>query len=160
MLIRDDVQVQTTGVIAPDLGEWLGSDRLIRAVIEVVDEQPPLSRNALAAAQGRILLGLLVYSYARGIFFSRQIERLILSDHALSRSAPAWLVDSAQIRNFRRHHKQPLQESLAALLSRAAMESARTNRSSAGLLDQSEFARAAEERVNRAVLFDTMDFDD
>jgi Transposase domain (DUF772) len=68
-------------LLPPSVDEWLPGDHLARFVVEVID---PLDLGELVrqyAGQGSdahhpaVLLGLLIYGYASGVFSSRKIER-------------------------------------------------------------------------------------
>ncbi|WP_427501198.1 IS1182 family transposase [Methylomonas sp. MED-D] len=68
-------------LLPPSVDEWLPEDHLARFVVEVI-EQLDLSRltsryqgRGSAAHHPAILLALLVYGYATGVFSSRKIER-------------------------------------------------------------------------------------
>ncbi len=65
----------------PDLRDWVPADHLVHFVIDVVElidtRTAPVNARGTGSEQypPGMLLALLVYSYARGMFSSRQIER-------------------------------------------------------------------------------------
>lgn len=75
------VDRQTGYLLPPSVDEWLPERRLARFVVEVIDG---LDLNGMSGAyrgsgsasyHPRVLLGLLVYGYATGVFSSRKLER-------------------------------------------------------------------------------------
>ena len=73
-------------LLPPDLREWLPEDDLAHFVVAAV-ERVPLSQfrvndRGTGSAQypPRIMLALLIYCYANGIFSSRRIERATYRD--------------------------------------------------------------------------------
>ncbi|MBX9869870.1 MAG: IS1182 family transposase [Burkholderiaceae bacterium] len=74
------VDRQTDFLLPPSLDDWLSEDHLARFVIEAI-EQTDLSKITVqyagrgsAAYHPEMLLALLIYSYATGVFSSRRIE--------------------------------------------------------------------------------------
>src|SRR5215813_5807235 len=76
-----DVDRQTGFLLPPSVDEWLPQRHLARFVVEVIDG---LDLRALvgryrgsgsASYHPSMLLGLLVYGYATGVFASRKLER-------------------------------------------------------------------------------------
>ena len=75
------VDRETAYLLPPSVDEWLPMNHLARFVVDVMD-QLDLSRltgaytgRGSAAHHPWVLLGLLVYGYATGVFSSRKIER-------------------------------------------------------------------------------------
>src|SRR5882757_8234693 len=75
------VDRQTGYLLPPSVEDWLPEDHLARFVVEVI-AQMNLSElsgayagRGMAAHHPEVLLGLLVYGYATGVFSSRKIER-------------------------------------------------------------------------------------
>jgi transposase len=75
------VDRQTGYLLPPSVEDWLPEDHLARFVVEVI-AQMDLSElsgayagRGMAAHHPEVLLGLLVYGYATGVFSSRKIER-------------------------------------------------------------------------------------
>ena len=79
------VDRETGFLLPPSVEEWLPERHLARFVIEVI-EQLDLSAfvkayrgSGSASYHPSMLLGLLVYGYATGVFSSRKLERLSAS---------------------------------------------------------------------------------
>ena len=72
---------QTAYLLPPSLDDWLPENHLARFVVEVVEGLDLGAMNqryrgtGSAAYLPRILLGILVYGYATGVFSSRKLER-------------------------------------------------------------------------------------
>ena len=72
-------------LLPPDLKEWLPEDDLAHFIVAAVERVPLDAFRAKAVASGkaqyrpRLMLGLLVYCYANGIFSSRRIAVVIAS---------------------------------------------------------------------------------
>ena len=68
-------------LLPPDLREWVPEDDLVHFVIEAVDRLPLESFRVNHRGTGakqfppHMMLALLIYSYANGLFSSRKIER-------------------------------------------------------------------------------------
>ncbi len=76
-------------LLPPDMREWLPADHLVWFLLDTVEvldtgEFDRRRRGGVGAAgyDPRMLLGLLVYAYCRGVRSSRQIERLCVTDVA------------------------------------------------------------------------------
>src|SRR5688572_10168612 len=77
------VDRDTGFLLPPSVDEWLPETHLARFVVEVI-EGLDLSRrtksyrgSGSASYHPSVLLGILVYGYATGVFSSRQLERVI-----------------------------------------------------------------------------------
>jgi transposase len=72
---------QTGFLLPPSVDEWLPEQHLARFVVEVVDGLDLRAMSGAYRGSGsasyhpRMLLGLLVYGYATGVFSSRKLER-------------------------------------------------------------------------------------
>jgi hypothetical protein len=72
---------KTAYLLPPSVEDWLPEDHLARFIVEVVDglDVSALERayrgRGSAAYHPALLLSLLVYGYATGVFSSRRIER-------------------------------------------------------------------------------------
>jgi transposase len=68
-------------LLPPDLNEWLPADDVAHFVVAAVERVPLAAFNVPERAGGkpqyhpRLMLALLIYSYANGLFSSRRIER-------------------------------------------------------------------------------------
>ena len=75
------VDRQTGFLLPPSVDEWLPERHLARFVVEVIDgfDLRTLSGgyrgSGSASYYPSVLLGLLVYGYATGVFSSRKLER-------------------------------------------------------------------------------------
>ena len=73
-------------LLPPDLRDWLPEDDLAHFIVAAVERVPLGALQAKTATGGkaqyhpRLMLGLLVYCYANGIFSSRRIERATFRD--------------------------------------------------------------------------------
>lgn len=95
-----------------DMREWLPSDHLVWLVVDTVDvlnisEFEPVRRGRAGAAgyDPRMLLGLLIYAYCRGVRSSRQVERLCHTDVAFRVLCAQDVPDHATIARFRVQHQ-------------------------------------------------------
>ena len=72
---------QTGSLMPPSVDEWLPSRHLARFVVEVIDglDLTAMSRSyrgsGSASYHPAVLLSILVYGYATGVFSSRKLER-------------------------------------------------------------------------------------
>ncbi len=114
--------------------DWMGDPALARTVTRAV------ARSSECSAFQSVL-GVLVYSYAAGIYASAEIARL------LSKVTGVW-EDEATLRRYRRHHLARIKHCLAEVLTTA----------SAWLAD-SDCLREAEDRVLRAIREDACALD-
>lgn len=76
-----DYDQSTLFLLPPSLQDWLPEDHLARFVVEIVDQLDLSSLKAAYAGRGsqpynpEMLLALLFYGYATGVFSSRKLER-------------------------------------------------------------------------------------
>jgi transposase len=100
-------------LMPPSLAEWLPEDHLVWTVLGAVD-QMDLDRFRQAYRLGgagrapydpSVLVALLLYSYARGVRSSRQIERGCHEDVAFKIIANQRTPDHSTIAEFRRRHE-------------------------------------------------------
>src|SRR5450759_5183622 len=76
---------QTGFLLPPSVDEWLPEKHLARFVVEVIDGMDLRAMSGSYRGSGsapyhpRMLLGILVYGYATGIFSSRKLERFVSS---------------------------------------------------------------------------------
>ena len=99
---------ETSFLLPPSLNEWLPERHLARFVVEVVDR---LDLSAMvtsyrgtgsAGYHPALLLGLLVYGYATGVFSSRKLERATYDSVAFRFIAANDHPDHDTIATFRR----------------------------------------------------------
>lgn len=76
-----NIDHDTPLLLPPDLRQWVQVGHLVHFIMDAVGEldihAARVNERGSGSAQypPRMLLGLLIYSYATGIFSSRQIER-------------------------------------------------------------------------------------
>jgi transposase len=96
-------------LLPPDMREWLPGDHLVWFLLETIDvldtnefdRSRRLGGVGAAGYDPRMLLGLLVYAYCRGVRSSRQIERLCLTDVAFRVLCAQDTPDHCTIARFR-----------------------------------------------------------
>src|SRR5436853_3900332 len=105
-------------LMPPSLGDWLPDDHLVWTVLGAVDEMD-LSRfneGYRLGAAGRapydpaMMVGLLLYAYARGNRSSRGIERACWEDVAYKVICSMRTPDHSTIAEFRRRHEAEIEE--------------------------------------------------
>jgi transposase len=95
--------------LPPDMRDWLPEDHLVWFLLETIEvldtsEFDRCRRRGGAGAAGydpRMLLGLLVYAYCRGVRSSRQVERLCSTDVAFRVLCAQDTPDHCTIARFR-----------------------------------------------------------
>ena len=109
-------------LLPPDLKAWLPEDDLAHFVVAAV-ERVPLGAFAVPDRTGgkpqyhpRLMLALLIYSYANGIFSSRRIERATWRDIAVRFVAANLHPDHDTIAVFRRLNKAALEAAFLQVL--------------------------------------------
>ncbi len=109
-------------LLPPDLKAWLPEDDLAHFVVAAV-ERVPLAAFAVADRAGgrpqyhpRLMLALLIYSYANGIFSSRRIERATYRDIAVRFVAANLHPDHDTIASFRRSNKAAFEAAFLQVL--------------------------------------------
>ena len=100
---------RTTGfLLPPSVDEWLPERHLARFVVEVIDrlDLSGMTRayrgSGSASYHPALLLGLLVYGYATGVFSSRKIERATYDSVAFRFIASNSHPDHDTLATFRR----------------------------------------------------------
>jgi transposase len=107
---------KTDYLLPPSVEDWLNEDHLARFIVEVVD-QLDLS-NLIRKYLGRgskayhpaILLAILVYGYATGVFSSRRLERATYDSVAFRYIAAGTHPDHDTLASFRRRCLGELEE--------------------------------------------------
>ena len=109
-------------LLPPDLREWLPEDDLAHFVVAAV-ERVPLSQfrvndrgTGSAQYHPRIMLALLIYCYANGIFSSRRIERATYRDIGVRYVTANTHPDHDTVCKFRRENVAAVQESFVQVL--------------------------------------------
>src|SRR5271170_7261565 len=99
---------QTGYLLPPSVDEWLPEKHLARFVVEVIDGLDLRAMSGEYRGSGsasyhpRVLVGLLVYGYATGVFSSRKVERATYDSVAFRFIAANDHPDHDTIANFRR----------------------------------------------------------
>jgi transposase len=105
-----NVDRQTPLLLPPDLRDWVAEDDLVHFVIQAVERLPlanfAVNRKGCGDEQypPHMLLALLVYCYANGIFSSRRIERATHRDIAVRYLTADLHPDHDTICAFRRNN--------------------------------------------------------
>jgi transposase len=106
---------QTGFLLPPSVDEWLPEKHLARFVVEVIDglDLSAMSRSyrgsGSASYHPSLLLGLLVYGYATGVFSSRKLERATYDSVAFRFIAANQHPDHDTIAAFRRRFLQEIE---------------------------------------------------
>ena len=109
-------------LLPPDLRDWVPEDDLAHFVLEAVERVPmsafKVNERGTGSAQyhPRMMLGLLVYCYANGIFGSRRIERATYRDLGVRYVAANGHPDHDTICAFRRRNFDAVAEAFLQVL--------------------------------------------
>jgi transposase len=109
-------------LLPPDLRDWIPEDDLAHFVIEAVDRVEmsafKVNHRGTGSAQyhPRMMLALLIYCYANGIFSSRRIERATYRDIGVRFVAANVHPDHDTIATFRRENFAAVSESFLRVL--------------------------------------------
>src|SRR5471032_2617505 len=116
----------TPMLLPPSLRDWLPADHLVHVIMDAV-EQLDLSRaqvNQRGSGDAQyppgMLLGLLIYSYATGLFSSRAIERASYENVAVRLLCGDTHPDHDTVCAFRRRNGELLSQSFAQVIEMAA----------------------------------------
>ena len=102
------VDRKTAYLMPPSLEDWLNEDHLARFIVEVIDQLDLSNLTRQYAGRGSkayhpsMLLGILVYGYASGIFSSRRLERATYDSVAFRFIAAGSHPDHDTLATFRR----------------------------------------------------------
>ena len=113
---------QTGYLLPPSVDEWLPEKHLARFIVEVIDglELGRMSRayrgSGSASYHPRMLLGLLVYGYATGVFSSRKLERATYDSVAFRFIAANDHPDHDTIATFRRRFLMDIEKLFVEVL--------------------------------------------
>ena len=109
-------------LLPPDLKQWLPEDDVAHVVIAAVERvglsafQVKTRPGGKAQYHPRLMLALLIYSYANGIFFSRRIERAGHRDLGVRFVAASLHPDHDTIATFRRTNKAAFEAAFLQVL--------------------------------------------
>jgi transposase len=119
------VDRDTQYLLPPSVDEWLPENHLARFIVEVI-EQLDLSKltrqyagRGSAAHHPAVLLGLLVYGYATGVFSSRKIERATYDSVAFRYIAANTHPDHDTLAHFRKSNLAELEALFVQVLTLA-----------------------------------------
>ena len=107
---------QTGYLLPPSVDEWLPERRLARFIVEVIDGLDLRGMSGAYRGSGsasyhpRMLLGLLVYGYATGVFSSRKLERATYDSVAFRFIAANDHPDHDTIAAFRRRFLKDIEK--------------------------------------------------
>src|SRR5712672_263221 len=113
---------QTGFLLPPSVDEWLPEKHLARFVVEVIDGMDLRAMSGSYRGSGsasyhpRMLLGILVYGYATGIFSSRKLERATYDSVAFRFIAANDHPDHDTIATFRRRFLKEIEEQFVRVL--------------------------------------------
>ncbi|MBV9321592.1 MAG: transposase, partial [Mycobacterium sp.] len=111
-------------LLPPSLLEWVPDDHLVWMILGAVDELDLTGiyrayrpdGHGRPAYEPRMMVALLLYSYALGIQSSREIERRCRVDVAFMVIAALAAPDHSTIAEFRRRHERALAELFTGVL--------------------------------------------
>ena len=109
---------QTGFLLPPSVDEWLPEKHLARFVVEVIDGldlrvmRGSYRGSGSASYHPSLLLGILVYGYATGVFSSRKLERATYDSVAFRFIAANQHPDHDTIAAFRRRFLQEIEGSV------------------------------------------------
>jgi transposase len=117
-----EVDRETPYLLPPSLQDWLPKGHLARFVVEIVEQLDMRSLKATYAGRGsqpynpEMLVALLFYGYATGVFSSRKLERSTYDSVAFRFIAANSHPDHDTIATFRRRFLPQLNELFAQIL--------------------------------------------
>lgn len=121
-----NVDRDTALLLPPDMREWVPEDHLVHFILEAVEQLDLRAARVNERGTGSeqyppsLLLALLVYSYASGVFSSRQIERATYDSVAVRVLCADTHPDHDTLCAFRRHNAALLATAFAQVLELAA----------------------------------------
>jgi transposase len=117
-----EVDRETPYLLPPSLQDWLPEKHLVRFVVEIVEQLDLRSLKATYAGRGsqpynpEMLVALLFYGYATGVFSSRKLERSTYDSVAFRFIAANCHPDHDTIATFRRRFLPQLNKLFAQIL--------------------------------------------
>ena len=121
-----NIDHDTPLLLPPDLRDWVPADHLVHFLMDAVGELDlhgaRINERGTGDAQypPRMMLGLLIYSYATGVFASRQIERATYENVAVRLLCADTHPDHDTLCEFRRAHRDLLTRSFAQVIEMSA----------------------------------------
>jgi transposase len=116
------VDRDTDYLLPPSVDDWLPENHLARFIVEVIDQLDLTTLTHKYAGRGSaahhpsVLLGLLVYGYATGVFSSRKIERASYDSVAFRYIAANTHPDHATLAHFRKTNLAELEDLFVQVL--------------------------------------------
>jgi transposase len=116
------VDRQSGFLLPPSVEDWLPEDHLARFVVEVIAQLDLSGLSMAYAGRGKaahhpeVLLGLLVYGYATGVFSSRKIERATYDSVALRYIAANTHPDHDTLATFRKRFASQIEKLFVQVL--------------------------------------------
>jgi transposase len=116
------VDRDTAYLLPPSVDEWLPENHLARFVVEIVDEldisalERAYTGSGSDAYHPRMMLALLFYSYATGVFSSRKMEAATFESVPMRYVAANQHPDHDTICSFRRRFLEPLSDLFTQIL--------------------------------------------
>ena len=113
---------QTRFLLPPSVDDWLPQKHLARFVVELIDKLDVSAMSGAYRGSGsasyhpRLLLGILVYGYATGVFSSRKLERATYDSVAFRFIAANDHPDHDTIATFRRRFLKQIEGLFVQLL--------------------------------------------
>ena len=113
---------QTIFLLPPSVDDWLPQKHLARFVVELIDKLDVSAMSGAYRGSGsasyhpRLLLGILVYGYAAGVFSSRKLERATYDSVAFRFIAANDHPDHDTIATFRRRFLKQIEGLFVQLL--------------------------------------------
>lgn len=116
-----NVDRDTPMLLPCDLRDWVAEDDLVHFVVAALQDVPvPDAAGKRGSGSEEypplMMLGLLIYSYATGVFSSRKIERLTHESVSVRYLCANTHPDHDTIATFRRHNKELFSRSFVAVL--------------------------------------------
>ena len=117
-----NIDRQTPMLLPPDLRDWVPSDDMVHFVIEAVESMPlstlAFNRHGSGSEQypPKMMLSLLIYCYANGIFSSRRIERATWHHLAVRYLTGDTHPDHDTICKFRRENFEAVKQAFVLVL--------------------------------------------
>lgn len=121
-----NIDHDTPLLLPPDLRDWVPADHLVHFIMDAVSQldlsTAPVNERGTGDAQypPAMMLGLLIYSYASGVFSGRQIERSTYENVAVRLLCADTHPDHDTLCTFRRQNGALLSASFAQVLELAA----------------------------------------
>jgi len=116
----------TPFLLPPDLREWVREDDMVHFILDTVELLPLTKFHVNRRGSGseqyppKMMLALLIYSYATGLFSSREIEQASYSIVSVRYLCANTHPDHDTICRFRRQNKALLEETFVKVLELAS----------------------------------------